>query len=66
MTDYTYADDTEVQIRLDLSHAASGIEYRTWDYGEADWRGWKSTPFQRGDVRSERDALGKVIAWLGE
>lgn len=58
---YRFESNDELMIRVDLERPESMVMY-TLRWTEDD--DWRPTPFQRADVRDEKDAWRKVNAWL--
>lgn len=63
-TDYSYAANDEIEVRVDLSQSALGIGYRFLRDRFDEEETWYPTIFQSADVQDEDDALLKVDSWL--
>lgn len=63
MRDWTYGNNNDVEIRIDLSRPEATVEYRLT--GDTEWQ---PSPFQSVQFRcgagDEQEALITVDAWL--
>jgi hypothetical protein len=65
MSNYQYASNGEIEIRIDLSKRESQVQYRLLTAHEPENKRWNGTSFQAADFVTSSDALLHVWAWLG-